>query len=223
MSSTTDSILTRLNSILPLPARQSALPSGLQAVHRAFLASLVERGRVPADQELAALAPNGDVAGAVRTLTANDLIVVDGSGAPVGAYPVTLEHTPHRVRVEGRDLYAMCAFDALAIAPVFGKHVETWTRCPVTGQEIYIEQQGNTVVTARPGADIQIGVAFRDPKQVAARNLCSGMIALSDRPSAVAWQGEHTDTHAFAPLDEAIDMATRFFRPLITGEAMNAG
>lgn len=223
MSKTTDSILNRLNSILPLPARQSALPPGLQAVHRAFLMSLVERGKVPADDELKALAPGGDVAGAMRTLAANDLVVVDKSGAPVGAYPVTLEKTPHRVRVEGRDLYAMCAFDAFGIAPVFGKHVETWTRCPITGQEIFVEQQGNTVVTVKPGPDIQIGVAFRDPQAVAAHSLCSGMIALSDRPSAVAWQAGHADTHEFAPLDEAIDMATRFFRPLLTGEALKLG
>ena len=218
MSKVSDYILNRLNTLLPLPDRQSALPDALRGVHRTFLRSLVEKGRPPSEEEIGAIAPGGDAFAALWTLGANDLVVLDRSGKPCGAYPITTERTPHRVLVDGNHIYAMCAFDAVSVAPMFDKHVESWTRCPVTGAEIHIEQKGRQILKIEPGADVQIGVWWRDPRGLAARNLCPGIMALRDGATATAWQAGRTEDHEFASVEDAVDVALRFFRPLVTGE-----
>lgn len=58
MTDVTDKIaaaIDKLNSQLPLLARQQALPPELAAAHRAILRTLAEEGRAPSNDELAPL------------------------------------------------------------------------------------------------------------------------------------------------------------------------
>jgi hypothetical protein len=45
-----------------------------------------------------------------------DVIRLDAEGIPVVAYPFSAVPTTHKVRVAEREVYAMCAIDALGIA-----------------------------------------------------------------------------------------------------------
>lgn len=218
MSTISDHVVTKLTGMLPLTQRQAALAPELRQIHREFLRSLVERGRPLTRPEIAAMAPGGDATSAIWTLAANDLIVLDAHNRPVGAYPVTLEETPHVVNIGGNSLWAMCAFDAVSVAPMFGKDVTVSSRCPVTGAAIHLEQKNHTIVTALPSRDVQVGVWWRDPGAVAARNLCPGIVFLRDRAAAEAWQAGDPANREFAGLEDAVEAGSRFFSPLIGRE-----
>ncbi len=60
-----------------------------------------------------------DPAETFRVLAREDLVHVDSSGRPVVACPFSAEPRGHRVLIDGeRWVEAMCAIDALGIAPV---------------------------------------------------------------------------------------------------------
>lgn len=207
--------VNRLTNLLPLAARQAALPDYLRAVHQAFLRSIVDRGRPLNEAEIAALVPGGDAFTAIWTLVSLDLLVVDARNVPVGAYPVTVERTPHQIHVNGNRIWAMCAFDAVSVEPMFGVPVLIASRCPVTGCEIHIEHRAGRIVQVWPSPDVQVGVWWRNPGSVAARNFCPGVMFLRDRDAALQWQAGLTADRDFASLDDAAAAGARFFRPLL--------
>ena len=215
MSKIADYALNRLLSILPLPQRQATLSPELRKLHQAILRSLVERGRPLTRAEMAAAAPRHDPFAAVWTLASLDLIVLCPGGNPVGAYPITTEPTPHEVCVNGNSIWAMCALDAVSVAPMFDAEVAIRSRCPDTSAEIRITMRGSTVLNISPGPDVQVGVWWRDPGAVAARSLCAGIMFLRDRTAAAHWQGGRTGDHDFATVAAAVEIGERFFRPLL--------
>jgi len=216
MSTLADYVVARLSAVLPLASRQAALPSALRAVHRTILRSLVDHGTLPDDAQLAAIAPGHDPYLAVWTLAANDLVVVDAHGRLTGAYPLTTERTPHVVTLNCHQLRAMCAFDALSVAPMFDTRAVVRSRCPITGEAIEIVQEGSWVVTATPSLDVQVGVWWRDPGTCAARSFCPGVVFLRDRQAAERWQAGRGADHDFAGLDDTVEAGARFFRPLLS-------
>jgi hypothetical protein len=215
MSNISDAGLKKLISLLPLPERHAALPPELQRLHAAFLRSLVERGRPLSTEEMETLAPGGDVVNALWTLAANDLIVLDALGRAVGAYPVTVEQTPHRVRVNGNDISAMCAFDAVSVAPMFGTETVVHSRCPMTGEPILIEQHGRRIKKVLPSPAVMVGIWWRNPGSVAARNFCPGIVFLRDGAAAQAWRAVDIANRDTVSLEDAVDAGTRFFEPLL--------
>jgi len=56
-------------------------------------------------------------------LQSHDLLVMDNSAsAIIYAYPFAGQPTDHRVEPSGRELYAVCAIDALGVAGMFQKN-----------------------------------------------------------------------------------------------------
>ena len=223
MSQVSDYALNRLVSLLPLAGRQATLSPELRQLHQAFLRSMVDRGRPLNEAELAAAAPGHDAVAAVFTLESLDLIVMDREGRPAGAYPLTTEPTAFQVTVNGNTIWAMCALDAMSVAPMFDTAVTIRSRCPVTGAEILVEMQGGRVTTASPGPNVQVGVWWRDPGAVAARGFCPGVVFLRDKAAARQWQAGRTTDHDFASLSDAADVGARFFRPLMAPQPALAG
>ena len=115
----------RLNSQLPLKTRQDQLGKELKAVHQAILFSLIHEGRPPSREELLQFLDEEIIEAGVHQLAEADLVVLDAAAKKVvGAYPVTIEQTPHRVIVNGHTIFAMCALDAVSVAPMFNTEVQ---------------------------------------------------------------------------------------------------
>jgi hypothetical protein len=86
-----------------------------------------ERFAPPAEQSLA-------------TLAKEDLVHTDRDGEITVAYPFSGRATDHVVRFEnGDEVNAMCAIDALRVAPMFEQSIEIASRDPLTGEEIEVE------------------------------------------------------------------------------------
>jgi mercuric reductase len=208
--------LERLEGILPLAARQASLPPALRTVHRAILAAFAERGAPPAAEGLVALTEDGDLAGALARLAADDLVVLDAAGGVAGAYPFTLEGTPHRVIVHGHTVNAMCALDAVAVAPMFDCVTTIDSRCHVSGTPVRIRMDGARLLEAQPSPDLRVGIRWRSPQVCAAHSLCREMVFLGDAAVAAQWQGD-VDAAAVLDLEEAVALGAAFFRPLVSG------
>jgi len=212
----TRAAVERLTGQLPLKPRQAALPPALAAVHRAVLRSLVERGRPLTRDEIAAMLPDHDVDAALVRLGGDDLLVLAaGSREVVGAYPVTSEPTPHQVTVHGHTIHAMCALDAVSVAPMFGADTVIESRCHVTGTPIRIRQSGDRLLAVEPADDVQVGVRWQSPTGVAAHSMCLEMVFLADRATGEQWQGGDTDSISLFTVPEAIAFGAAFFLPLL--------
>lgn len=76
----------------------------------------------------------------LELLAREDLVHHDSTtGEILVAYPFSGRPTAHRVRINGRDVFAMCAIDALGMAPMLGEPIAIASRDPHTGEEIRIE------------------------------------------------------------------------------------
>lgn len=208
--------LKQLNQLLPLAGRQAALPAPLAEVHRAVLRTWIDHGRPP---QLAALArrwPNLPLSAALARLAADDLLVLSPGGEQIaGAYPLTLEETPHRLRANGHTLRAMCALDALAVGPLFGLPVEIESICRVTGAPIFLRQNGVSLLAAEPSGDIRVGIHWQPPQSCAAHSLCREMVFLVDAAAAAEWQAIAPDQRDGFSLAAAIELGAAFFAPLL--------
>jgi hypothetical protein len=73
-------------------------------------------------------------------LAAEDLVHADaGSGVVLVAYPFSATPRGHRVLIDGEQwVEAMCAIDALGIAPMLERPIEVFSRDPVSGGEVWV-------------------------------------------------------------------------------------
>ena len=80
-----------------------------------------------------------DPAEALAVLAREDLVHVDGNGRPVVAYPFSAKPRGHRVLIEEKHwVEAMCAIDALGIAPMLGVAIEIHSHDPVNAGEVWV-------------------------------------------------------------------------------------
>jgi hypothetical protein len=208
--------VARLRTLLPLKARQAQLPEPLQKMHRKILATLVQQGRLPGPGELAELVGAEHIDAGMLRLSEDDLVVLDNAGKhPVGAYPVTTEHTPHSILVNGNTIHGMCALDALSVAPVFDTAVEINSVCHVSRSPVHIEMQGSNITAAQPSADVTVGIRWQQPSSAAAHSLCLEMVFHKNRLIAETWQGGDIENTSLFTLPEAVELGTAFFLPLL--------
>ncbi len=142
-----------------------------------------------------------------------DLVVTGADGAITGAYPFTLEHTPHAVQTGATHVHVMCSLDALAVAPMYGVSTRVISKCAMSGGAIEVHQRDDDLVSNRPPAP-WIGIRWQAPGEHAATSLCREMVFLSDEEVAVRWRGADPHSAAILPLPEAIELAAAFFGPL---------
>lgn len=74
---------------------------------------------------------------------------VDAEGNIVGAALTTLE-TPHRVRFDGKDLFAWCALDTLFIPGLLGKTVAVESTCPSSGGAVRLLVSPDRIESVEP-------------------------------------------------------------------------
>jgi hypothetical protein len=129
--------------------RLARVEGGQRAAQQAVLRAFATHGRAPTEEELSAVAePFGVSAERVLAeLAAADYLSLDDDGRIRAAYPFSPVPTAHRVRIAGGpQVWAMCAVDALGIAPMLGRDVEIRSADPATGQAITVAFRGGTAV-----------------------------------------------------------------------------
>ena len=156
-----------------------------------------------------------NVDAALQQLAGNDLIVLTADRRAIaGAYPFTVEQRPHRVLVIGHRLHAMCALDAVSVAPIFDTATHIESQCQISGRPIHIQMQGVQVLSAQP-ADPQVAIRWQSTSGCAAKSLCTEMVFLADRDMAEAWRRQDSGNISIFDLPDAIKFGAAFFRPLL--------
>jgi hypothetical protein len=109
------------------------------------LSSILERSRI---------APT-EIREILRRLATADLLVLDGTGEIVlAAYPFSSIPTPHRVHLSGREVFALCAVDALGIAAMLKQDARISSRCAHCGSPVDIEARPERVTRHLPSQTV---------------------------------------------------------------------
>ena len=212
---TIDESLQHLNSLLPLKSQQDKLTPVLQDTHRQILLSFARTGQPLSRSQLAAQLDEGRVDETLQELAAGDLIVLSADQRQItGAYPFTVEQRVHHVNVDGKSVYAMCAFDALSIAPMCEVATRIRSQCHVSSDLVEILMDGDRVLSASP-RDVHVGIRWQSTSGCAAKNLCMEMVYLRDAETAVKWQQQDSENIDIYSLPEAVEFGAAFFRPLL--------
>lgn len=211
----TNNALDRLNGLLPLADNQRRLEAPLRDLHRKVLKDFVARGYPPSRDEMEQLPGDYPLDDALQRLASGDLLVLSPDGQSInGAYPFTVEERVHTVSVNGRCLHAMCALDALSVAPMFQVATMVKSRCHVTGDPVEVEMQGGNVLSASP-AEPLVGIRWQGTSGCAAQSLCLDMVFLRDSETAGEWQAQDSGNISILDLPSAIAIGAAFFCPLL--------
>jgi Alkylmercury lyase len=129
---------------------------------------------------------------ALATLAREDLVHRGSDSEIAVAYPFSGRQTAHRVRlVGGPEVDAMCAIDALGIAPMFGQPIEIVSRDPLTGDEIAAQAEPNGQLRWSPESAVVVCGAM-----AAAGDSCHGCCPVLNffvsPASAERWLAEHS-------------------------------
>jgi len=208
--------LTRLISVLPLKDKQEACGREVKDLHQKVLRSFVDQGRILTKDEMARHV--GSIDEAVNTLQENDMVVFSENGEPIGAYPFTMEEREHKIHVNGHQVNAMCALDALAVSPMFDMDTHISSKCRVTGAPVSIRQAGQTIKNPEEAADIRFGIVWGAASSCSccANSLCMEMMFLKDGEVAKQWLAEDQDNREIFTLQQAVEFGSRFFVPLMS-------
>lgn len=216
MSAKLDNALFRLRRILPLKRRQDECSDQVKMLHRQILRAFVTRGRMPTRQEMSRHVDDPDAA--IKALSDGAMLVMDKDGTTVGAYPFTMDAREHRVQVNGQQVFAMCALDALAISPMFNMRAHIASRCRLTGTPVNIWQSGEVIENPDEAGDVQLGIHWGAEADgvSCADSLCLEMMYLKNEDVARKWLMGDAGNREIFTLSEAMAFSSRFFLPLMS-------
>lgn len=215
MNTKVQNAVNHLNKILPLAKRKQQLSPEIASVYQKILSNYVEYGRTLNKKEISEYVNN--VEETINTLRTNDMVVFDKNNEPVGAYPFTMEQRDHKVKVNDHLVHSMCALDALAISPMFNMKTQIDSSCVVSGDSISIEQFDQKVLNKEKNKNVHFGINWNSAaNNCCATSLCTEMIFLKNKEIAEQWFSEDTNNREIFSIDEAIEFASLFFKPLVS-------
>jgi alkylmercury lyase len=145
------------------------------------------------------------LAGAVATGQAE----VDSQGNLVGGV-LSLIPTAHRISMDGKQLYAWCAYDAIYAPGVVGKTARIASQDPVTGDPIRMTITPAGVKDVRPeDSVVSIVGGNTDMRGGPESPRCSQMLFFGSRESAIKWLRGRADV-SILTVEEVFEIASQF-------------
>jgi Alkylmercury lyase len=192
-------------------ARTARLRDRERAVYHWILRSFAA-GRAPEPSALASECDRHGVSlrGFLEVLAREDLVHADESGGIVVAYPFSGRPTPHRVIFDGREVFAMCAIDALGTAPMLDRPVEVISTDPVDGKEIRVALSPDGSASWQP--EQAVVLTGRTCDDEAFRGCCQVLNFFASPGNAEQYLRRHTDVSGFQiSIPQAIESARLIF------------
>jgi hypothetical protein len=154
---------------------------------------------------------------ALATLAREDLVHRGSDGEIVVAYPFSGRQTAHSVRLPGgHEVDAMCAIDALGIAPMFGQPIEIVSRDPLTGEEIAakVEPHGEARWSPESAVVVSGAIAAGDDS---CHGCCPVLNFFVSPASAERWLAEHSQVRGTViSMEEAAAAGRAVFGDVLT-------
>ncbi len=199
--------------------RLAPAAGGLRAVKQAVLRSFAATGHPPGADMLdrAASGTGASASTILAELAREDFVTLDAGGRIRAAYPFSAAPTAHRVRIAGRaKVYAMCAVDALGIAPMLAADAVIFSADSHTGAAVTV-----TFTAGHAAWQPVRAVVF------SARRCCAGPAAevscgfvnfFTSPATARAWQRSHPEiTGTILSQQQAERIGRDIFGPLLHG------
>jgi alkylmercury lyase len=207
--------IERIAEILPIKKHLDALDPQTAATYHAILTGFMQLGRAPTVAEL--VHQNADAAEHVANLAARDMITLDDAGEIKGCYPFTMEQRVHRIHINGFEVHAMCALDALAPAAMFKCRSVVDSECAVSAEAVHIELDNQTVLNPQQVKDLHFGINWMAASGCCscADSLCTEMLFLKDQQTAQQWLQQDVENREIFNLDDAIAFSGGLFKPMM--------
>jgi hypothetical protein len=189
---------------------------GLGAVHQAVLRSFAAAGRVPEPALLDQAAASYGAAQVLAGLADGDFLCLDQAGQITAAYPFSAAATPHRVEIGGGACaYAMCAIDALGIAPMAGSRLVIRSADPSAGEPITVTVDGSGSQWRPATTVVFAGRAASGCAGPSAAICCEYMNFFASAETAAAWASAHPEITGVLGQDRAIGVGEQIFGQLL--------
>jgi hypothetical protein len=190
---------------------------GLRAVHQAVLRSFAQTGGPPETSLLEDAAAPFDAAQALAELAQGDFLCLDDAGRITVAYPFSALPTAHRVQIAGgASAYAICAIDALGIAPMVDSKAVIQSADPSTGRPITVTVDGSNSEWHPRTAVVFDGRTGSEHPGPSAEICCGYMNFFATRAAAAAWAHAHPAiTGGILSQDRAIQVGKQIFGQLL--------
>jgi len=140
-------------------------------------------------------------------------VYYDGEQRVVGFWGLTIAPMPHRLRVDGRELYAWCAWDTLFLPALLGVTTEVESACRATGAPVRLTVTPHGVESAEP-AGLSVSFLLPDAEAMNANvitSFCHYVHFFRSREAARSWLHEHPETFLL-PLADACELGRRVNR-----------
>ena len=200
------------------PARRARLSEAERELYFWILRRFATDGR-PTSVELRAAAEQLELEPnrALETLAREDLVHRGADGEIAVAYPFSGRPTAHRVRFpDGHEVDAMCAIDALGVAPMFGEAIEIESRDPLSGDEIRVRVAPDASVEWSPEPAIVVAGAIRSQDD-ACCGCCPVLNFFASAANAERWLTEHPEVRgASVSMREAAAAGRAVFGDVLT-------
>ena len=134
----------------------------------------------------------------------------DGGQRIIGYWGLSLRPMSHLLRVDGRELYAWCAWDTLFLPALLGRAVEVSSACRASGQTVRLGVSARAVERAEPE---EVVVSFLVPQATAVRhdiisNFCHYVHFFASREAAQPWLARNSKVFLLT-LNEAFEVGQR--------------
>lgn len=151
-------------------------------------------------------------------LMAMDLLSLDSTGETVlAAYPFSSVPTPHRVRLGGRDVFALCAVDALGIPAMLGQTAEISSRCAHCGSKVEVQAQPDALTHYHPCEIVVWFPESKDDSCPVAQSRCPNISFFCMHEHLEAWRRSSGHPQGVVlSLLEAFEVGREIFGPLIS-------
>jgi hypothetical protein len=218
-----DALLATLALYDPFRDRPPFAPQE-DKVRQVLLRHYLATGRAPSGDQLgrASGLPKANVEAVLTILRDRDLVALDRDNSRiVGAYPFTDGTTEHRVVIDGREISAMCAIDALGAGAMARRDSVIVSQCRQCQMSLRIATRaGGTMLRESQPADpiVWIGRHYRDG--CAANSLCTAICFFCSDGHLEAWRATSAHLEGFSlSLAEGLEVGRALFEPALPGPA----
>jgi alkylmercury lyase len=132
----------------------------------------------------------------------------DEGGSVIGFWGLAISRLSpmHRLQVDGRELFAWCAWDTLFLPGILAATAHVESACPTTGETISLVVSPESVVEAsHPGAVVSFLLPERDFDADVIQSFCHFVHFFASSEAGEAWTAEHPGTFVLS-LEEAFEL-----------------
>jgi alkylmercury lyase len=135
-------------------------------------------------------------------------VYLDGDGSVIGFWGLAINNLSprHRLEVDGRELFAWCAWDTLFLPGIVDATASVESVCPTTGDVVSLVVSSERLLhVSHPGAVVSFLLPDRDFDADVIQSFCHFVHFFASREAGEAWTASHPGTFLLS-LDEAFEL-----------------